>query len=249
MTFNLIYISVVSRLKQPDGVNPAKERRRTLNHLKKKYPNFYDAFVNTHRYLADNGQGHRGHGPDHDLMVAGYCLLITDNGRVGEKAWIAALLHSFDRFFGDEVEEKITEMLQFLPENEFSPEELAEIREAIHRHNQPNATDDGPVQVVLQDADRLANVGPMVIYRSGQFHSVIPAIEIGFTPWKKNPASTLRKPRSGYDNMLNVLEWEADPRFGLRLEKSKRIGKKYFDFLRSWFQLVHDQLDETGLAS
>lgn len=214
--------------------------------MKDTYGIFYEAFVQMHKDLVANGGGHAGHGVDHDLMVASYCLIIAEDEKVSKMAWVAGLLHSIDRFFGVMSEVMINFMLNIVS-NDFDELELAEIKTAILRHDKPNALDDSLTQIILQDADRLANLGPIALIRSGQCHPTLPAIELEATGvgWAKG--STYKIPLSCKDELLGHLEWETGPRFGLRTEKAKKIGKKYFDFLREFFELTNKQFIETGL--
>lgn len=64
----------------------------TQSELRGKYPVFYSNFTEMHNKFIQEGHGHRGHGPDHDILVAGYTLLIAgDDHRLAEMAWVAAI--------------------------------------------------------------------------------------------------------------------------------------------------------------
>lgn len=216
-----------------------------------------------HAKLVKDGLGHRGHGPDHDMLVAGYCLRIAVNDhRLAEMAWVASHLHSIDRACGEGAEAIIDMMLSSArsynddshPMNpvEFSgldDVEIAEVKLAVMRHDKPNADDDSQVQIVLQDADRLANVMPYIIARSGQFYADRPVVEIGYTGFDKHPESTYKSPRSVHDDLLGSLEWHPDSgtKFAIRTQAAREIGEELFLFLRGWFELSHKHMQMAGI--
>ncbi len=237
----------------------------TQEALREKYTTFYRRFHSLHKGAIEEGSGHRGHGPDHDMLVAGYCLLIAgDDHRLAEMAWVAAHLHSFDRFAGDGAEELIDELLSHTtrqlprdPENEgweelpgrLPHEDILLVKTAVMRHDKPNADDDSMVQIVLQDADRLANLMPYVIARSGQFQPDIPVVEIGHTGFDRHPESTYKSPRSIHDDLLGCLEWHPDSgtKFAIRTPKAREIGGELFAFLRDWFAISDRHMKMAGL--
>ena len=214
--------------------------------MKGRQPAFYQAFVQMHTDLVASGRGQRGHGIDHDLMVAGYCLQLAEDNWISPLVWAAALLHSIDRFFGEQTEEKIDQMLDlFLG---YTEESIASVKLAVLRHDRPNSPDDSLVQVILQDADHLTNAGPLVLVRCGQFYPNLPAIELEFVGrLERAPGSTYKNPRSCKDDLLGCLDWEQDVDFGLRTQRAKEIGVPYFNFLRQFFNLTHKQFQEVGL--
>lgn len=222
--------------------------RKELQKNITKFKNFFKAFRQMHLELERTGKGHRGHGMDHDLMVAQYGILISPNPRTGEMAWIAGLLHSMDRFYSkDKYRKKLTKVMSLLPRNYFTKNELLEILDAIENHGGPNKSGDCLTKVVLQDADRLANLGPQSIIRAGQFFPDIPACELDFLEIK-NPKSTYKKPTSVIENIRDMGDWESDPQFGLRLPKAKEIGKKYFDYFREFIKANKSQFKEVGIV-
>ncbi len=236
----------------------------TQETLRLKYAAFYEQFHLMHAELVVNGLGHRGHGPDHDMLVAGYCLLIAgDDHRLAEMAWVAAHLHSLDRFFGD-AHEKVTRgmldttigilgydepMIAKDPICGIEKEEASVVLDAVLRHGRPNEDDDSSTLVVLKDADRLANVMPYVIARSGQFQPNLPVVELGHTGFDKHPETTYRSPRSIHDDLLGCLEWHPDSgtKFAIRTQKGREIGEELFAFLRDWFALSDKHMKLAGL--
>ncbi len=221
--------------------------RERFSEKRKKFYGLYTWIMQKHDDLGKAGKGHRGHGPDHDIMVAQYCLLIAEDEVVAEMAWCASLLHSFDRMFGDQAEEMIILGMDFLY-GKFDHDQRQIILKAVLDHSKPNATEDSDVTVVLKDADKLANVVSTVIARSGQFYNDIPVIELGFTNGMGcHPKSTYSAPRSCRDDIVSAMGWENDLKFGLRLSKSKELGKPKFDFLRGYFQQIEASFREVGL--
>jgi hypothetical protein len=49
------------------------------------------------------------------------------------------------------------------------------------------------------------------------------------------------------DDILSCLEWRDHSLYGLRIEKAKQIGKKYFDQMESNFELIRAQFEEVGI--
>src|SRR3990172_3226862 len=184
----------------------------------------------------------RGHGFDHDLLVAQYAAIIAENERVGEMAWVAGLMHSLDRHFLPDEAEMILEECIGLVSNQFTVCELGEIRLAVHDHSKKNDPADGPVTVALKDADRLANIGPINLIRGGQHRPDIPACILE-SLGSRHPDSTFNNIKCCYDATFYNLEWEPM----LRLPKAKEIGKKYFDYIREFQIRFAEQFREAGL--
>ncbi|MDQ5892996.1 MAG: hypothetical protein QG640_6 [Patescibacteria group bacterium] len=221
--------------------------RRRFVELRNKFSPLYDRVTAIHKGLIENQIGNSGHGLDHDLMVAQYCLLIAENDDEAEMAWCAALLHSFDRFFSEEAEQLVHDTFRSV-EDMFGSVETALILVAISEHNKPNDPKDSMVTIILKDADRLANCVATIITRSGQFNSTIPAVELGYTNGKgRHPDSTYGSPRSCRDDVLSCLEWEASEKFGIRLRKARELAKPKFDFLRQYFTQIEKSFQEVGL--
>ncbi len=236
----------------------------TQEMMRGKFSAFYREFVRMHTKFIQGGNGHRGHGPDHDMLVAGYTLMIAgDDHRLAEMAWVAAHLHSFDRFLGNDAEKMIDEILTLVEMRDvgigqpgwyefiegFKEVEILEIKLAVMRHDKPNADDDNSVQIILQDADRLANVMPLVIARSGQFQPDLPVVELGYTGLDKHPETTYKSPRSIHDDLLGCLEWHPDSgtRFAIRTEAARELGEELFTFLRRFFELTDKHFKMAGL--
>jgi len=215
-----------------------------------KFGVFFEAIKQWHKEFEDKGQGHAGHGFDHSLMTAQYAVLIAKNKHLGEMGWIAGLLHSIDRFCANntlQVGLIVEAFLKKLPIGYFTAKEIGQILQAVLEHGGPNSEQDNSVCVVLKDADRLANLGPQSIIRSGQFFPNISVCEMDFLEMKKNPAGTYQRPRSVLDNIKDMMEWEKDPRFGLRLPKAKQLAQKYFKFFRAFIEFNMAQYRETGM--
>jgi hypothetical protein len=211
----------------------------------------YKAFFDYVTMIRQTGAQHRGHGLlDHDLLVAQYCLLIAPDEGTGELAWLAAILHSFDRAFGPRCGAELKKAVAFL-EGEVGNDEIELILGAVRKHSGKNGHEDDLVLMTLQDADRLANIGPTWIIRMGQHWADLPAMEIEHLQ-EKNPASTYKQPSSCLDQLRHVLEdWpDADtcPGFGMRLPKAKELSRKYFDFFRQFLALTQMQYSEAGLS-
>jgi hypothetical protein len=200
-----------------------------------KYRDFFDKIIEEHKAIRD----HIGHGIDHALMVAQYGLLIAENPRTGELAWIAGLLHNIDRVSLD-YDRKIDDIVLLLPQ-EITDMEIVRIKHAVNHHTELNKADDDDVLITLKDADRLANVGPLNLIRGGQHHRDIPATILGV--FGLNSESTFKHPISVLDCIYYNLEWEEM----LRSPKAKVIGKKQFDYYRDFMVRNREQFAEVGL--
>lgn len=208
----------------------------TVPRLKKKYSSFYGHMVQFHE--GHNTKG-TGHDLIHDLMVSGYAVRISkvefpSNKRLAELVWIAGMLHSTDRFFVDDVAHRALLEAMLTKACLTDPADRADVMTAILEHGRPNQESDGLITVVLKDADRLANINPLVMIRSAQFHPGLPTHDPQHLACSRSPGSTYKNPRSIMDDIFGCTEWEN----WLRTDAAKKIGKKYFAFLRTTFKLV-----------
>lgn len=213
---------------------------------KNKFNTFFSELKKTHRELTIENLDNRGHGFDHDLMVAQYGLLVCEDDNKKDSVWVAGLLHSFDRLFGENAENEINRLLEFIPNELISKDNKSEIKLAIHDHDGPNKDDDSHVKMVLQDSDRLANIGSILIIRSGQFRPNIPSLELDYLD-HANPQSTYNEPRSIMDDIRTTLEWENKDGYNIRLSKSKELSKKHFQYLRDFINEIRLKFEEVGL--
>lgn len=207
-----------------------------------KFREFYSKIEKIHAGIIAQGKSTQGHGFDHDLIVAQYGFLISEDERVGEMAWVAGLAHSLDRHFPQDEAEIIFEECISLISGQFTIGELGRIRVAVRDHSKKNNLSDGPVTVALKDADRLANIGAINLIRGGQHRPNIPAC-IPESLGGLNPDSTFKNVKCCYDATFYNLEWEKM----LRLPKAKEVAKKYFEFIREFQNLVVEQFREAGL--
>lgn len=220
---------------------------RQIFHLyQERFAKLFSGVKDFHLEMERQRKGNQGHGIDHDVLVAGYVILIQGKKtRVTEMAWVAAMIHSIDRLAGVETESILKRLLGLLPVGYFTEIEIGTILQAVREHSGPNREQDSEVKIVLQDADRLANIGACLIIRSGQLYPHIPAVEVQYL--SGNPESTFRQPRSCRDDIAFSLEWESGAKFGLRTHTAKLLGKPYFDFLRLFLATIKRQYEETGL--
>ncbi len=192
-----------------------------------KYKEFIHEVGCLFERLQAGGNCGEGHGLDHDLLVAAYCLQITPDGieHEGELAAVAGFMHSLDRHFDAAgVNSEMRYLMRFLPKSVLS-EEFDVIRQAVLNHSKLNSEDDSLVLKILKDADRLAGVGPLSMLRSGQFYSHLPSIELNHV-FDRSPFSTFADIQSVYETLGYVLEWLPM----LRMPKAKEIAAKDFSF-------------------
>ena len=220
-----------------------EEARKLFQAMRAKYRALYDAVKKTHEDILAAGKTTVGHGWDHDLRVAQTGALIAESPRVGEMAWCVGLMHSTDRHYGERTEEVLHGYFALLPKNEFVVGESVMMWNALIEHSKKNSDADNPVTVALKDADRLANLGIMNLFRCGQHHPDIPACIPEYLG-RVHPNSTFKKPMSCYDAVhVANMPWEAM----LRLPKAKEMGRKEFDFYRKILQRCTDEMEEVGL--
>jgi hypothetical protein len=210
--------------------------RKKLEQLIKKYQLYFERIVLEHKKI----NNHIGHSLDHTLMVAQYGVLIADDQHIGELAWLAGLMHNTDRI-SRFPEREIGYYLEILSSMGISNYENGRIKNAVMHHSELNKPDDDELLIIVKDADRLANIGPLNIIRNGQHHRDIPAITLGVCGL--HPESTFKKAKSALDFIFYNLEWEEM----LRLPKARAIGKKQFDYYRDFLRRNREQFAEVGL--
>ena len=211
--------------------------------LRTKFQNIYRKVREIHEEIVSSGKETvGGHGFDHSLMVAQYGVIIAEEDKLGEMAWIAGLLHSFDRHFSPYDEQKCIEECLSLVGFAFNASEIAEISCALANHSYPNDPMDSPLTIVLKDADRLGNLGAQNIFRGAQHRPKIPAVIPEYIG-TKHPESQFKSPKSCYDALWFNLEWEDM----LRTRKAKELAKRHFDFIRMFMVAIAEQYQEVGL--
>lgn len=221
----------------------------SLKTLMESYPGFFAHCLETH---TKSSRPHRGHGYDHDIVVAALALKIApdDEPKTAEDAALAAMLHSFDRLVerGDVTafEGLVDKALEIIPNGHVSVSRKQAIRAAALRHAELNQGDQSLTQQILMDADRLANLMATVIIRAGQFLPEIPPLEFNhLDPEDGNPAATYHKPCSVLDDLrTNISEYV--PR--LRVAGAIALGRQYAVQLRGYIELIASQHDDLGLA-
>lgn len=189
-----------------------------------------------------------GHIFDHDLRAGNYALIIAPDERTAILGAAAGLCHSVDRLLrknlGD-IEVRIT-LDQWLSNSDLDWRDKEEVIFVVVNHEGPNKPSDTPVQITLNDADRLANLDADVIIRSGQFHPDIFPVE----PYhlENDPQATYHNPRSVLWDIKNSITWtyEEGP-YILRLPKARELGKKRAAFLELYIETIREQRKEAGL--
>ena len=197
----------------------------------------------TDKVRADHIQ-HDALGGCHDLlhafMVAQYAQRIADDEESATLGWVAGICHNADRMFGHTLADSfVEEYLTLVPLDSVQKKRIAK---AVLMHSTRDTLDEDDVLVVLKDADRLANSGPVVWLRAGQFLPRIPSVDPRYV-LERDPLARYNDPRSLLENMRNALEWES----WLRKEKAKILAKPYFDGLRTLIEGIRAQLEETEL--
>lgn len=197
-----------------------------------------------------------GHDFDHDLRVANYALIIASDAQTGRLAAAAGFCHSADRILGSKVPgglegseiSTLVESLvrEWLEVADLTSDERDEVVSAVLRHEGANKDSDTPIQVALQDADRLANLDADVIIRAGQFQPHLLAVDP--IHLENDPGATYRDPRSVLWDVNNCISWtkESGP-YILRLPKARELGAERGTFLQLFVDTIRKQRMETGL--
>lgn len=196
------------------------------------------------------------HDFDHALQVAQVAIRVAEDPEIARLAAAAALCHNADRMLEERVDGKVTKpspaaieklIRKWLAvESKLFEKEKLTIVEAVLEHAKPNSSEDSDVTVALKDADRIVNLGFDVIVRGAQHHNCS-AID----PW-----FLLNDERGNYarrQSMVKVLqdcfEWASDdPRFGVRLPRSKEIARTRVKALQQYIDTVIAQRKELGLV-
>ncbi len=196
---------------------------------------------------AQSARPHRGHGLDHDVAVAMMGTDIAPNDRIAERVFCAGLMHSIDHYVAeeDEVGAALDRYLDTVS-NYFEPQELVEIKEAVLRHMEFKNRDMDtrkPTQRTLMDADKLVNMDPLVVVRSGQFHPEIPAIELEYIGTSNgqryaNPASTYPKPCSVLDDLRGCVEW-SEPGW-IHYPKAQELADERAGFIKDYIRKAEE---------
>lgn len=197
-----------------------KTPQNTFIFLKEKCGRFYREFWQAHQQAIEKSVLTHGHGPEHDLTVAKWCLELTDDQDARELAWVAALVHSIDRLlpqsFPKEIMKSIVDrQLSYLPENYFTEHERDVICRAVRHHDEKNKPDDSDVLIVLKDADRLANLAPEIIMRAGQFAPTVPSFNLKNID-SPDPTGSFGNLKTALDDLYYVLEWVMGEKFWLQ---------------------------------
>ncbi|HMO77674.1 MAG TPA: HD domain-containing protein [Candidatus Paceibacterota bacterium] len=215
----------------------------SLDTFRNLFPVFYNQIKNGH--IQTKNKDHFGHGFDHDVTVAMLAVLIAPSVRLGHKAWCASLLHSTDRVV---TEKKVKETMILYSQNLkhfFNDTEIKDIIEAALRHSELNQDNQNDTQVVLMDADRLANMQSAVIIRGGQFRHKIPALDLKYLNGDKNPLSTYENPKTVLDNLRLIIS-QYIPQ--LRIKKAKVLGSVYSKKIKKYIESIERDYEKLGLA-
>lgn len=209
------------------------------------FPNLVAAVQRDHIAMEATGGGHDF---IHALMVAQYAKIISEEERLGILGWIAGLIHNTDRIFSKNIAKKINSYLQ-IPELHLNNAEKRDISTAVMKHSEPNKETDNPVAVVLKDADKLANIGPNIFIRSGQFYHDLPAFDPHWVE-EPDPTSSYHNPKTVWRDILLSLEWRGKDRNGrdwIRTPKARQLSEKWFVMLESFLKGFASQLKEVEL--
>jgi len=184
-----------------------------------------------------------GHDFMHALMVAQYASQIADSD-MAELGWAAGICHNSNRLFKDENDSLIGKRVRGYLDGSFNEQEINQIIEAVMNHPTHNSPADKLLTIILKDADKLANLGGLLVIRCGQFQPNLPPVNplyLGEYP----PGCNYRNPGSIYRDLVSSLEWEEPGWF--RIPKAIELAKPLFAQLRSFLDSIASQLQAVGL--
>jgi len=227
------------------------------------FQRFFDAFTSFHKEAVAAGTANRGHGIDHDLRVAQYAVMVAETPAEADLSWLAALLHSTDRFHerGADIEPFLRGRLALLPAHIFSWAQIDAIVTAVLTHDKPNDVADSRTTMILKDADRLAGLSPETIIRTGQFFPEKPVFVPGYIGVVS--PGTYKDPGCVFDDIMYMLEWAlgskwwmqpserlkayAEEHMWFRLPRARTMAWERAQFLRHYIAAVRDDLAACGL--
>ena len=216
-------------------------------------PELYEVVRRAHK----KARMQQGHGFDSHVnrvaAVAGKCAELQ-----WRKMTVAAgLCHSADRLLAKKMKlpsrrevpvEYVENLLwEWLKATNFTAGDKSIIVQAVLRHERPNNLADHPVQIALQDGDRVVNAALDVIIRSGQFRHKLPVIDMELL---------LDDQRGKYNSRLTVvadlvdcLDWDSPGGpFGCRTKVGQRMIKGRVAELRRVLLKYIDQLKQEGVV-
>src|SRR3989338_3074125 len=137
-------------------------------HTKRLLADFHELVDMVHFDHERQGICGGGHDFYHALIVASYAALIAENVRLATLGFVAGICHNADRMYPHD-ECPLPPAYLRKTGDELSYSEREAVCEAVMEHSKKNDPNDNPVTVILKDADRLGNIGPLHWLRAGQF--------------------------------------------------------------------------------
>ena len=195
-----------------------------------------------------------GHDFDHDAAVAHFVWIIAEDEETRFLGVAAAWCHSADHMLEkrlgvphapkEETENLVRWMLEAVPE--LTPEEKERVVHVVLHHKGRNQDTDTPLQVALNDADRLADMLTTLLVRSGQFHPDLPVVDP--VHWENDPKASYYEPGATFWDTNNCRKWadETGP-YILRLPKAREFGKALAAFLGLYMEVTKLQYKMMGL--
>ncbi len=220
----------------------------THEELAKKYHSLLVRVNADHELTVLHGNFGQGHDMIHAWTIAALIVIIGNkeaaNGnqlvtdQAIEYAWVAAIMHNSDRLFG---KKRVPEILEsyFSISTHFDVPSEELIAEAVINHSGPNDPEGSIVKTLVQEADRVGNLGIVHTIRCGQAGSEILACDPRFI-LKPDPRAEYTWPLTVMHDISCALEWdpegpECDERFCLRLPSAIELARPDFAFIREGF--------------
>ncbi len=203
--------------------------------------------------------GLRHHDIQHAKSVGdrAYRIALDEWGdeQIGRLAGLAGLCHNADRIKQAELQvgrrdvspDSVIELTKgWLDHTDLGEFERSSVIQAVLKHDGRNLREDPAVQVALMDADRVVNLGLLVVLRAGQYCHDLPVVD--YEHFLSDPEATYKNPKSALFEFSLCLEW-MDPMspYYVRTRMARQMGEERASRLRWYITQVKKQLIEDGV--
>lgn len=228
-----------------------------MERIWKIFPKIFQAVKQSHEEVKLVGH----HDINHALRVGDTAHRIAleewDNEEVANLAGVAGLCHNADRILQKKLDidhrdvprEKVKELVMSWLEKALVIIDRGDretIFDAVIKHDGKNGDNDSQALIALMDADRVVNLDPDLIIRSGQYYHDLPAVD--FIHFLSDPEARYGNPKSVLYDIACALEWvDEKTRVCVRTKLGKKLGAERAAGIRSFIDTLKARLEESGL--
>jgi hypothetical protein len=197
-----------------------------------------------------------GHDVDHAIRVGEMARRIAmeewKDPQVARLAGLAGLCHNADRIrerqlLGVKPEpESVTSLVKvWLMPLELPNAQVVIITDAVLRHSRGNEDTDTQETIALKDADRVVNMAPDLIIRSGQHYHMLPAVD--YVQFLEDPNATYAQPGSVLRDIWYVEDWVTiGGRFCCRTNVGQTLALKRWEKIMAYVNDTKAALVDEG---